>query len=270
MKCDEVQSMLIEYIDGELVKETRKEIDDHLKTCEVCSGELNEARKVINKIEGTEIVMPGERLRANFDAMLKSEMENLDRITKIKETPIHRIIGIKWSSPFMRIAAGLAILAAGMAIGAFIRSGVGRQHSGQLSELRGEMQEMKEILMLTMLNEESASQRIKAVNYTSEISAPDEKIITALIATLNKDKNVNVRMAAAYSLGKYWDIPQVRDSLVQSLGRQNDPIIQIVLINILTDKKEIKAIRPMQDIITDENTISEVKDIAEKSLTILM
>ncbi|HLF33350.1 MAG TPA: zf-HC2 domain-containing protein [Cyclobacteriaceae bacterium] len=270
MKCEEVQSVLIDYIDGGLEAETRKEIDDHLKSCEVCSGELARERMIIDKMAGSETIIPGERLRANFHAMLKSEIENLARANSIKETPIHRILGIKWSSPFMRIAAGLAILIAGIAIGVFIRSGSGRQQSGQLSELKIEMQEMKEMLMLTMLNEESASQRIKAVNYTSEISVPDQKVITALISTLNHDKNVNVRMAAAYSLSKYWDNTLVRDSLVESLGRQNDPIIQIVLINIFTDKKEIKAIRPMQDIIMNENTISEVKDIAEKSLTILM
>jgi hypothetical protein len=270
MKCDEVQAMLIEYIDGGIEKETRMGIDDHLKSCSTCTNELNELRTVIEKMDKSGFEVPGDSLTENFNVMLRAEMENLNRTNRIRETPMHKIIGIKWSSPLMRIAAGFALLIAGITIGLFIQSGEGKQQSGQLSDLRNEMQEMKQLLMLTMLNGESASERIKAVNYSSEISYPDQKVITALISTLNNDRNVNVRMAAAYSLSKFWDHVQVRDSLVASLGRQDDPIIQIVLINILTENREVKAIGPMREIITHEGTMKEVRDIAEKSIAVLM
>ena len=59
------------------------------------------------------------------------------------------------------------------------------------------------------------------------------------------------------------------DSLVASLSKQTEPIIQIVLINILAEKKETRAIRPIQEIISNGNTMKEVRDIAEKSLKLL-
>ena len=270
MQCDEVQPILIEYIEGNLEDSVDQEIEKHIESCTACRKELSEVKAVFKTISKYQMVQPDESLRTNFRAMLSSEIEKLNVANTIKEVPMHRIINIKWSSPFMRIAAAIVLLISGIWIGIIIKSSMDNSKTGQLSELKNEMKDMKEMLMFTMLNGESASQRIKAVNYSTEIPYPNQKVISALVSTLNSDKNVNVRLAAAYSLEKFWDIPQVRDSLVTSLVNQSEPIIQIVLINILTEKKETKAVKPMQQIISDKNTIKEVKDIAEKSIRVLL
>ena len=54
-----------------------------------------------------------------------------------------------------------------------------------------------------------------------------------------------------------------------SLPRQTEPIMQIVLINILTERKESKAIGPIRDILSDKKAIKPVKDIAQKGLQLL-
>src|SRR4030042_773191 len=118
---------------------------------------------------------------------------------------------------------------------------------------------MKKAAMFTMLRDESSSYRIQAVNYADEIETPDENVIEALVKTLNHDKNVNVRMAAAYALAKYAGQQAVCDSLVQSLPLQSDPILQVTLINILVERREKSALKPIQQIITDQNTLKEGK-----------
>ena len=128
---------------------------------------------------------------------------------------------------------------------------------------------MKEVLMYSMIDDESASARIKAVSYVDEMANPDGKVINTLVNTLNTDKNVNVRLAALYSLAKFTDNRMVRDSLVNALGKQTEPVVQVVLINFLTEKKEKKAIAPIRGILTDKNTLREVKEVAQKSLKIL-
>ncbi len=75
-----------------------------------------------------------------------------------------------------------------------------------------------------------------------------------------------MRLASAYSLVRFSDNAGVMDALVASLGKQTEPIIQIVLINILTEKKEVKAKRPIEQILSNDSTMKEVKEIAEKSL----
>ena len=62
----------------------------------------------------------------------------------------------------------------------------------------------------------------------------------------------------------------VCDSLVASLPRQNEPIIQVTLINILTEIREKNALKSMKQIINDTKTLKEVRDIAERSTEKLM
>ena len=137
-----------------------------------------------------------------------------------------------------------------------------------IDSLRKELRDMKEGLMLNMIDDESASQRIKAVSYAEEMTNPDQQVIDVLMNTLNHDKNPNVRLAALYSLERFADRRSVRDSLVSSLATQTEPIIQVVLINLLAEKRETRAIAPIRNIITNKKTLKEVKDAAQQSLKV--
>ena len=107
------------------------------------------------------------------------------------------------------------------------------------------------------------------MSYAEQMNDPGQEVISALINTLNLDQNVNVRLAALSSISKFSSNQVVRDSLVNSLRYQREPIVQIVLINMLTDRKEKKAMRAIKDIISDKSTLAPVKDAAEKGLKLL-
>ncbi|HEV3324190.1 MAG TPA: hypothetical protein VG052_01250, partial [Puia sp.] len=139
----------------------------------------------------------------------------------------------------------------------------------QLGEMQKEIREMKEAMLFSLIDDESASQRIKAVSYAEEITNPDQKVMEVLVGTLNNDKNVNVRLAALYSLASFSDNRVVRDSLVASLPRQSEPLIQVMLINLLAAKRESRAIGPIKEIISNKNTLPAVKEAAQQSLKTL-
>lgn len=86
---------------------------------------------------------------------------------------------------------------------------------------------------------------------------------------MNEDKNVNVRLAALYAVSKFSDNRKINDALVTSLAKQTEPLMQIALINILTEKKESKAKAPIREILQDEKTLPPVKEIAQKGLKLL-
>jgi len=177
--------------------------------------------------------------------------------------------------PIWNVAAAVVLLIAGMGIGVLVSSrkvsntNTGPNTPEQLMAMQKEIKEMKEVLMFSLINDESASQRIKAVSYAEEMSNPDQKVIDALVSTLNHDKNVNVRLAALYSLGSWADSRMVRDSLVASLPKQNEPLIQVMLINLLAEKKDSRIVGPIQEILSNKKTLPVVKDAAEKSLKTL-
>jgi hypothetical protein len=264
MKCEELEEKIIDYLDNKLDKEENLEIEKHLETCERCLDEFRDLQQVMKLISGKEEVEPDDSLRINFYHMLHSE------IKKSKGSRTAEISSPWYNRTIFRIAAGFAILICGTLTGIMIQSGISNSHQAQLEQLKNEVITLKKTAMFTMLKEESSSYRLQALNYADELDAPDQNVIEVLVKTLNTDKNVNVRMAAAYALAKYANQQQVRDSLVKSLSLQSDPILQITLINILVERREKSAAKPIQKILTDENTLEEVKHIAENGIKMLI
>jgi uncharacterized membrane-anchored protein YhcB (DUF1043 family) len=264
MKCEEVYSKMVDYLDNNLEEGIRQEIEKHLATCENCLDELRDTQKILNLISADKTEKPDDSLRSNFYQMLHTQIRNTNEGNASSlwkpSTPWYNSIGY-------RIAAGIALLICGTFIGMLLNS---RQNnltaSNELKQLQTEVLDLKKTAMFTLLKEESSSDRIQAVSYAGNLSTADDNIIEVLVSTLNNDKNVNVRMAAAYALSKFADQRSVCDSLVKSLPHQNDPILQVTLINILAEKKEKSALSPVQEIIANKRTLKEVKTVAQNSL----
>jgi hypothetical protein len=268
MKCAEVEATMIDYLDNTLDETLRAEIEKHLETCERCLDELRDSQEVIKLISKDVMVKPDDSIRINFYHMLHSEIkksQNSGKSSILKSS-------VPWYNLSQyRIAAGFALIICGAFLGAFIYSGIKNSYDAkELRLLHSEVNSIKKAAMFTMLKEESSSDRIQAVYYADELDNPDENVIEVLVKTLNNDKNINVRMAAAYALSKFADQRAVCDSLVSSLSFQNDPILQITLINILVERKEKSALRPIQEIIANKSTLKEVRAIAENSLRVLI
>lgn len=264
MKCEEVEGKMTDYLDNTLNEEIREEIEKHLGTCESCLDELRDCKEILMLISKEEIVKPDDSLRINFYHMLHSEIKK--NSGNIKED--HRIRVASWyRKKSFSIAAGIALLISGTFIGMVIYSGIiNTGDRSELKQLHSEVTALKKAALFTMLKEESSSDRIMAVNYVDDFENPDDNVIDVLFRTLNNDKNVNVRMAAAYALAKFANQQSVCDSLVKSLPMQNDPILQVTLINILVERKELSAIKTIQAIITNASTLKEVKQVAENGI----
>ena len=199
--------------------------------------------------------------------MLHKEIERNEK----NKTTAMLTAKVRWyDRNIYRIAAGVALLICGTFIGMIFSSGI--LNSGQkkeMGQLRSEVNDLKKTAMFTMLKDQSSSFRIQAVNYADEIDTPDEDIIDALVSTLNNDRNVNVRLAAAYALSKFTNVQSVRDSLVKSLPKQNEPILQVTLINILVELREKSALNPIEQIISSDKTMKEVRSVAETGVKLL-
>jgi Putative zinc-finger len=267
MECHEVEQFLIEYLDGQLSPAIRAGIDKHLETCESCKQALEEYKILLHTMNNTVQEKPGPALREKFDIMLQSELNIAATARILQEEKVTSIAPVKKMPVFWRIAASVILVALGIFIGTRLTPvSFQPKPSTEIADLKTEVKQMKEALMFNLLNDESASERIKAVNYAETMGNGDQKIIDAMFNTLNNDKNLNVRLAALYSVAKFGASQVVRDSLVASLSRQTEPIMQIVLINILTERKESKAIGPIREILLNKKTMKPVKDIAQKGL----
>jgi hypothetical protein len=268
MKCEEIESLITGYLDGGLDKLVKKEIEKHLETCEKCRDEISESRKMLELISDQGVEIPDESLRINFYHMLHNEI----RKSGISYKGSHPGgIGLWRRNRTFLAAAGIALLVCGAFIGMLINSTKwSRMNLAQMEKIEAKITGMKKDAMLTLLDNKSSSFRLQGISYADELEQPGDIVIEALLKTLNNDKNVNVRMAAAYALSKFTDNRIVCDSLVASLPRQNDPILQVTMINILVEIHEESALKIIQQIMKNEQTLKEVRTVAENGARELM
>lgn len=264
MNCEEVEIRMVDYLDNNLEEEVVKEFEKHVETCERCRNELARTREIFDLIASEEMAKPDELLRTGFYSMLDDQIRESGR--RSVDSPVSDLT--PWYSVTRyRVAAAIALLVCGTFAGMLVRSAlISDSSSGALVQLQSEVMELKKAAIFTLPETGSSSERLRAVNYADDFDTVDENVIEVLIHTLNSDRNVNVRMAAAYALSKFAAQPNVCDSLVSSLTVQTDPILQITLINILAERKVKSAFRPVQEIITNKNTLKEVRITAENNL----
>ncbi|NJO91693.1 MAG: HEAT repeat domain-containing protein [Chloroflexia bacterium] len=122
---------------------------------------------------------------------------------------------------------------------------------------------------INLLKNESASQRIKAVNYTEEIQSPSNETIEALINTLETDPSSNVRLAAVYSLSRFKSNKLVKEAFINTLNKQDDPMVQIVIINLLVEMEDVNAVEKLKELLKNKDLHEEVKTQAELGVKIL-
>ena len=139
--------------------------------------------------------------------------------------------------------------------------------SKQLAELTAQMHEMRELMMLSLLQNPAASERIRAVSYTSEIRRVNPNIAAALLATLNNDPNVNVRLTTLEALTHFARDPAVRQGLIQSILQQDSPLVQAALADVMLKLQEKRAIEPFKKLLQEKDLNGSVRLKVEKTIT---
>lgn len=245
------EDKLIDYIDGALAPAEVIEVEKALAGSAALQEQLEELKTVMSSLEKLELYPPSPKLEKQFQQLLN---ESHHQPAEGKEISLWS--KYRWA---IQSAAAMGLLALGLFIGMNIKS------TQQVAVMQDELQEMKKI-MLAMLDRESVSERIKAVNYSYDLRHPDAEISDALIHKMNTDKSANVRLAAIEALHQFASDPQVKKALIESLAIQQDPAVQITLINILVQLREKGALPNMQKLIDDADTMESVKGEAQMGI----
>ncbi|HTR31422.1 MAG TPA: HEAT repeat domain-containing protein [Puia sp.] len=139
--------------------------------------------------------------------------------------------------------------------------------SKQLEALTAQVREMRELMMLSLLQNPAASERIRAVSYTSEIGHVNPHIAAALLATLNNDPNVNVRLTTLEALTHFARDPVVREGLIQSILQQESPLVQAALADVMLKLQEKRAIQPFKKLLQQKDLNGMVRSKIEQTIT---
>lgn len=120
----------------------------------------------------------------------------------------------------------------------------------------------KLVMFAGLRNMESPASRISAASAADRFQNHDNDVVDALVETLNSDPNANVRLAALDGLARFYQEKYVKRQLIASLKKQQDPVVQIAMINLLIRIKASGILAELDKIVNDENTQKAVKDCA--------
>jgi hypothetical protein len=112
----------------------------------------------------------------------------------------------------------------------------------------------------------SASSRLLAILEMEKEDRMDNELLQMLTLTLNHDKNTNVRLAALSLMEKFNYDGHVANSLVSSLDKQDDPIVQLGLVSILGKMKNVNIDDRLESLARSPETFAAVRDEAYRIL----
>ena len=148
----------------------------------------------------------------------------------------------RWRFHALQGLAAAAILLVGIAIGQFVMADTRRpaDSSSEIAAMRSEMRELREMVSLSLMQQQSASDRLKGVTWTGQLDRPSGEVVSALLDTLMHDPNVNVRLATIDALERFASREDVRRAAIEAVDRQMSPLVQIALIDFLvkTNQRE--------------------------------
>ena len=172
----------------------------------------------------------------------------------------------KWfpKKPAFQFVFTVTFVVLGFFIGAIVSSS--GTVSGEITELRTEVQNMRQAMAISMLKHQSPSDRLSGVTWTSLVKKPSNNTLQTLLQTLNNDSNVNVRLAVIDALYLFADLPIVRQGIIRSIPRQDCPIVQTALIDLIVDIREKRAVKALKQLLNKQVLEPGVKQHAESSI----
>lgn len=259
MEKENVKALLAKYNEGLADPSEIKMLESCIERGEVELSELRNLSLLDDMIARSENPAPPLSVDDGFYAMLAKEKRSQRSF-------------LGWRLPSMsllmpRIAFASVLIIAGFVSGYLLNQ---KSSTSNVNQLTQEITDLKEMVMLSLLEKESATDRLKAVNLTSEMNKASQTVTLALLKTLNTDDDVNVRLAALDALKPYLGDGRVREGLVKSISHQDSPLVQIALAQLMVALQEKKSVDELQKIVQDDRTPQEVKNRIKESIEVII
>jgi len=254
-------SLIQKYHQQKLTPEEEAQLEAMIASGEIDLEDFSDLHTLGEQLQWLTADDYSQDMSTQFHQWLEQEATEAKASLKHKPRPF-----VRWLSSPMTAAAMLVL---GLLSGVLLMQKSETPAEGG-SDVVAELARLRTDLMMTLLNEGSSSDRLKAVHLTSELSEVTEPITEALLKTLREDPNSNVRLAALDALYPFAERPQVRTGLINSISFQEDPLVLIAMSELMVDLQEQQSVGELEEVLKRENTPPEVKERIQSSLDILL
>lgn len=262
MRCADVSTYLFEDTAAALSEAVRRDLDAHLRECPDCAADAETWRQLA--FVEAESSDPVER-RRRFDVMLAGYQAGA---VAHGGEPRWSFGAWAWRPvvrPVWTLAAAAGCLVVGLGVGWQATRAAGPQPS-DIQGLRDEVRDLRQMVSLSLLQQQSASERLKGVAWAAQLDSGDDVVVAALLNALSSDPNVNVRLASVDALKRFATHDAVRRGAVAALGRQTSPLVQIALIDFVVEAGLRDADGALRRLAADADMHEAVRSRAELGL----
>lgn len=269
MMCERVREQIPDCLAGRLDPATRERVIEHLETCSACRADVAELGPLWRGLESMKEPEPSPAMRSRFMETLRAyeegyqEAQRRQVYTKPRANfwtgwfPAQR----GWQAAF----AGL-LVCAGIAAGRYALPTRDAGPVPELAQLQGQVENLRQLVALSLLQEHSPSSRLRGVTYSNQMTQPDRKVEQALLYAVNHDSNINVRLSAVDALAKFAASSEVRRGLVDSVPVQDSPLVQIALIDLMVQINAREGIATLRKLVDAPETNQDVRERAASAM----
>lgn len=226
-----------DYLAGRMTRDEAREFEQSL------DGDDRSAIEVWEKLGELPMERPSPAVRQRFQQILQRESRP-------------KMQWIPW-------AMAAALFAGGFFAGRITPS---LNPPEDVTALRQEVRTLREAVIVSMLRQDSASDRLRGVQTSTTLNRPEPEVTAALMETLRRDPNVNVRLAAVDALKRLGSDASVRADLAGSLSAGDSPLVQIALIDAIVDLRDRKAAPALRQLGASSEVDKLVKERAKLAL----
>jgi hypothetical protein len=224
MDCEAARAQLADRLTGDHAAAPGdvEALDDHLRTCAACAREADGVADTWALLADIPTApADSAAMRARLDAALGQRVDAAPRW---------------WLAPGLQAAAAIVLVALGFLAG---RETMRSSTDPALGELREELHATRQMVSLSLLQQQSASERLRGITYTSQIEQPGGEIVNALLDTLLHDPDAAVRLKSIDALKRFSDRTSVRRAAADALTKPaSSPLVQIALIDFLVEAND--------------------------------
>jgi hypothetical protein len=285
MHCENCKAQLQLWWNDQLTSDERAELKTHLDECEDCRQEFAANLEVWELMGRLPVPEPSGDMQASFNAVLNRFKESVGEPAGMRSAGFGSFMQLFRLQPWLATAFSLLLIAGGGGLGYAIRRPAPVSETAaaatnaaataaqpvsdrqQLAALSTQVHETGEMMMLSLLQNPSASERMRGVSYTSDIKNVNPGMADALLATLNNDPNVNVRLTTLEALTHFANDPRVREGLVQSILEQDSPLVQSALADVMLKLQEKRAVKSFKKLLKQKDLNGMVKTKIEQTIS---
>lgn len=250
MTHDEARELMPDALHERLDEPSRLQLTTHLKACDACAAEMEELRSTWELLGQLPEPQPSRSLRTRTLAVARAYVqgEQTGRHSDLLDAADRFIAAVWPRRPVWQAAIAAFILLAGWFAGS--RSNT---DAGEIDRLRAEVSVMSRMLAVSMLQQQSASDRLKGVSMTARLGRADDEVTGALLDALKFDPNVNVRLAALDALSGAASRSDVRAEMTAWLPKQNSPLVQLAMVDVLADHRDASIDEAFSQLLNAKN-----------------